>query len=69
MIGGLSMKKLKRNAIQCRKCGDVIESKFTRDFKYCSCGSVGVDGGLEYARITGDSENVIELHEYEDNKK
>ncbi|WP_422646752.1 DUF7695 domain-containing protein [Bacillus cereus] len=25
------MKKLKRNAIQCRKCGDVIESKFTHD--------------------------------------
>ncbi|WP_242230233.1 hypothetical protein [Bacillus cereus group sp. BfR-BA-01329] len=47
------MKKLKRNAIQCRKCGDVIESKFTRDFKYCLCRSVGVDGGLEYARIQG----------------
>ncbi|WP_438944386.1 DUF7695 domain-containing protein, partial [Staphylococcus carnosus] len=25
------MKKLRRNAIQCRKCGDVIESKFTHD--------------------------------------
>ncbi|WP_242227503.1 hypothetical protein [Bacillus cereus group sp. BfR-BA-01315] len=60
------MRKLKRNAIQCRKCGDVIESKFTHDFKYCLCGSVGVDGGLEYARITGEPENVIELHEYED---
>ncbi|PEE39133.1 DUF7695 domain-containing protein [Bacillus pseudomycoides] len=60
------MKKLKRNAIQCRKCGDVIESKFTRDFKYCSCGSVAVDGGLEYARITGEPESVIELHEYTD---
>ncbi|WP_423243213.1 DUF7695 domain-containing protein [Bacillus thuringiensis] len=36
LIGGLSMKKLKRNAIQCRKCGDVIESKITYDFKYCS---------------------------------
>lgn len=66
MIGGLSKKKLKRNAIQCRKCGNVIEFKFTRDFKYCSCGSVGVDGGLEYVRITGDSENVIEFDEYED---
>ncbi|MBU4643196.1 DUF7695 domain-containing protein [Bacillus toyonensis] len=60
------MKKLKRNAIQCRKCGDVIESKFTNDFKYCSCGSVGVDGGLEYARITGEREDIIELHQYED---
>jgi len=68
LIGGLSMKKLKRNAIECRKCGDVIESKFTHDFKCCSCGSVGVDGGLEYARITGELEDVIELHEYEDDK-
>ncbi|WP_438357810.1 DUF7695 domain-containing protein [Bacillus toyonensis] len=34
----------------------LIESKITHDFKYCSCGSVGVDGGLE---------NVIELHKYE----
>ncbi|WP_423748461.1 DUF7695 domain-containing protein [Bacillus cereus] len=42
-----------------------IESKFIYDFKYCSCGSVGLDGGLEYARIIGDSENVIEFHEYE----
>lgn len=60
------MKRLQKNAIQCRKCGDVIESKFTHDFKYCSFRSVGVDGGLEYARITGDLENVIKLHEYDD---
>lgn len=62
------MKKLKRNAIQCRKCGDVIESKFIHDFKYCSCGSMGVDGGLEYARMQGDLENIIELHEFEENE-
>jgi len=66
LIGGLSMKKLKRNAIQCRKCGDVIESKFTHDCKCCSCGSVGIDGGLEYARMQGDLENIIELHEFEE---
>lgn len=63
------MKKLKRNAIQCRKCGDVIESKFTHDFKCCSCGSVGVDGGLEYARMQGDLENIIELHEFEEKEE
>ncbi|SEB22969.1 DUF7695 domain-containing protein, partial [Bacillus nitratireducens] len=54
------VKKLKRNAIKCRKCGDIIESKFTHDFKYCSCGSVAIDGGLEYARMQGDLENIIE---------
>ena len=47
------------------KIWDVIESKSTHGFKYCSCGSVGVDGGLEYSRIIGEPEYIIELHEYE----
>lgn len=33
------------NKIQCNKCGDIIESLSGHDFKYCSCGSVAVDGG------------------------
>lgn len=39
-----------RNAIRCRHCGDVIESRSVHDFKYCSCGACAVDGGLEYLR-------------------
>lgn len=35
-----------RHAIQCKKCLDIIESKFIHDFKMCSCGAVGVDGGI-----------------------
>ncbi|OAK19330.1 hypothetical protein A6281_27310 [Bacillus wiedmannii] len=65
----MMMKKIKRNALQCRKCGDVIESKFTRDFKYCSCRSIAVDGGLEYGRMTGDPEDIIELYEFEEEKE
>lgn len=42
--------KLKRNAIRCLTCGDVIESRRTHDFVRCSCGRVYVDGGLAYAR-------------------
>lgn len=38
------------NKIKCNLCGDVIESKYTHDYKVCSCGSVSVDGGLEYLR-------------------
>ena len=34
-----------RNAIYCKKCMSTIESRHPRDFKVCSCGSVGVDGG------------------------
>ena len=39
------MPKIIRNAIRCKKCGDVIESKTVHDFKFCSCGSCAVDGG------------------------
>lgn len=39
-----------KNAIKCRKCGDVIESTSTHDFKICSCGACAVDGGHEYLR-------------------
>lgn len=44
------MKKLVRNAIRCRRCWDVIESKSVHDYKECSCGACSVDGGLEYLR-------------------
>lgn len=44
------MKKLIRNAIRCNNCKDIIESKHTHDFKFCKCGMVGIDGGLNYTR-------------------
>ncbi len=31
------------NKIKCKKCGDIIESKSTNDYKRCSCGTVAVD--------------------------
>lgn len=43
-------KKIIRNAIRCKHCGEVIESKSVHDFKYCSCGSCAVDGGHAYLR-------------------
>lgn len=46
------MKKIISNKIRCTKCNDVIESFYTHDFKWCSCGQVAVDGGHEYCRIT-----------------
>ena len=41
------------NKIQCKNCGDIIESKDLYDFKKCSCGKVAVDGGKEYFKIIG----------------
>jgi len=37
------MPRIIRNAIRCKKCGEVIESKTVHDFKFCSCGSCAVD--------------------------
>lgn len=42
--------KILKNAVRCKICGDVIESKHVHDFKRCSCGNVAVDGGHEYLR-------------------
>lgn len=44
------MTKIIKNAIQCKHCGEIIESKSVHDFKPCKCGKVFVDGGHEYLR-------------------
>lgn len=36
------------NKIKCKKCGDIIESMYRHDFKWCSCGQCAVDGGHDY---------------------
>jgi hypothetical protein len=42
--------KILLNKVRCNLCNDEIESKFTHDFKWCSCGNVAVDGGKEYLK-------------------
>ena len=44
------MRKILRNAIQCKHCGDIIESTSCHDFVSCSCGCCSVDGGLDYLK-------------------
>ena len=53
--------KIKRNAIRCNKCTDIIESKHRHDFKYCDCQAVAVDGGVDYLRRLGDPEDYEDL--------
>ena len=64
----MNEKKLIRNVIQCTHCRDIIESKYTHDFKVCRCGTVGVDGGLSYARRTAKNSrsDFIDLSEWEE---
>ena len=55
-----------RNAIQCKKCGDIIESASVHDFKICSFGACSVDGGNRYLRRCAMSMNdFIELSEFQ----
>ncbi len=39
---------MKLKAIHCLNCNDIIYSRARQDFRYCSCGSVFVDGGRQY---------------------
>ena len=55
-----------RNAIQCKKCGDIIESVSVHDFKTCSCGACSVDGGHYYLRRCAKSlEDFVDLSEFQ----
>lgn len=65
------MRKIKRNAIKCNHCGDVIESTHVHDYKECSCGTVAVDGGKQYCKrcfknSPDDFEDLIEWEEVPD---
>lgn len=49
------------NIIKCKKCGDIIESKSTNDYKRCSCGAVAIDGGKGYLKRIGNEEDYEEM--------
>lgn len=54
--------KILNNQIQCRSCGEIIESKSKHDFVTCSCCKCSVDGGHEHLRRLAESkESYIEL--------
>jgi hypothetical protein len=48
-----------RHAIQCKHCKETIESTHDHDFKRCSCGTVGIDGGISDGnRIIGNASDI-----------
>ena len=58
VYGGVKYKQT-RHAIQCKKCLETIESKHVHDFKLCSCGAVGIDGGISAGnRLLGNLEDM-----------
>lgn len=54
---------IKRNAVKCLLCGVIIESKSRHDLRWCNCGNVAVDGGLDYLKRLFHSESFEELSE------
>lgn len=47
---GYIMQKNIKNAIQCKLCGEVIESKHRHDCVECKCGACAINGGHDYLR-------------------
>lgn len=39
------MERIISNKIQCKHCGEIIESKSIHNFVTCKCGACSVDGG------------------------
>lgn len=52
------------NKCQCRKCGDIIESKSCHSFVSCKCGAIFTDGGTSYIRRGAkDINDIIDMSE------
>jgi hypothetical protein len=58
-----------KNAIRCKLCGTVIESKHRHDFVGHACDTddkaIYVDGGREYLRRCGNPEYYEDVSEYD----
>lgn len=54
------------NKVRCKKCDEIIESKSTYDFKTCKCGSISIDGGKEYQKVSWKSDNPAKRSSAED---
>lgn len=55
--------------IRCRKCGDILQSKYRHDFQMCRCGSCYIDGGDDYCRVGGDKKDIEWLDKRIEKKK
>ena len=45
------------DAVKCRLCGSYIRMDTGYEYIPCACGKVAVDGGPDYCRIIGGSNN------------
>ena len=54
-------KEIISNKIKCKKCGNIIESKSTNDYKRCLCGTVAIDEGKDYLKRIGNEEDYEDM--------
>ena len=51
-----------KNRAKCKNCQSVLESFHRHDYVTCECGSISIDGGLDYLKCYFDKiENFIRL--------
>lgn len=58
-----------RNSARCLQCGDEVESTHRHDFRTCTCGKLGVDGGHDYIRRIGSfgqNTSIVAIREIDD---
>ena len=63
------MERIISNKIQCKHCGEIIESKHLHDLVKCKCEIGSIDGGYDYLKRSyknSPEEDFIELSEKEE---
>ena len=66
------MEKIISNKIQCKHCGEIIESKNIHEFVTCKCETCSLDGGhyhLSRSYKNSPEEDFIELSEVEEDNE
>lgn len=67
MIGGMNLEEFEKyryqNAIYCKKCDEVIYSKYRHHMHSCSCKSVSIDGGRDYMKVAQDEDSDFQFGE------
>lgn len=49
---------MKVTVIVCSNCKEQVFSRTRHDYRFCSCGSVGIDGGRSYTKISWDTSKL-----------
>jgi hypothetical protein len=48
-------------AIECHECGDTVYSRTHQDFRECTCGSISVNGGLQYFKYNAHPSSAFKI--------